>query len=336
MLNTLSFSFNRLSEKKMEISLKKQLNLKKKKKLNNSQLLLNSSKKKINYLSPLSSKNQYSLMSEKETSYNKQLNDNEQSYINNINMILEKPILDFRKKKIHRNGSDSKIKYVKKNLLILEERLDRKNLINKNVNKKHIDKILLPEIKNKSQINSESLIENSNNDIYDDDFAIVLYPKKTTNIKNKLTRYINLKKCDDNINNNIIIDKYKNLMKIPNDRIFIPHSNSTKNIKYKNENFNSYSNDLIFQLKSRRLSDLKFLDRIQEANKKKKNKSLFSEYIKKNNEQLRKMKNKSYHSFMNKINNNSIEMLKINEEINSKLDVNQFDIFKNEEKYIKF
>ena len=39
---------------------------------------------------------------------------------------------------------------------------------------------------------------------------------------------------------------------------------------------------------------------------------------------------------MNKINNNSIEMLKINEEINSKLDVNQFDIFKNEEKYIKF
>ena len=48
------------------------------------------------------------------------------------------------------------------------------------------------------------------------------------------------------------------------------------------------------------------------------------------------MKNKSYHSFMNKINNNSIEMLKINEEINSKLDVNQFDIFKNEEKYIKF
>ena len=35
MLNTLSFSFNRLSEKKMEISLKKQLNIKKKKKLNN-------------------------------------------------------------------------------------------------------------------------------------------------------------------------------------------------------------------------------------------------------------------------------------------------------------
>ena len=62
MLNTLSFNFNRLLEKKMEISLKKQLNLKKKKKLNNSQLLLNSSKKKINYLSPLSSKNQYSLM----------------------------------------------------------------------------------------------------------------------------------------------------------------------------------------------------------------------------------------------------------------------------------
>ena len=66
-----------------------------------------------------------------------------------------------------------------------------------------------------------------------------MYPQKSTKIKTQLTTKIRSFDIKNVLNKNNEIKKlsYKNLMKIPSNRIYIPHSISSSNLNSKKKKF---------------------------------------------------------------------------------------------------
>ena len=276
--------------------------------------------------------------------------ENEISYKSNIkNQILEKPIVKIKKTKIINQNSEKDLKYVKKHLLILEEILNKKQLDNKKKIKKQISQILLPNIKDNKENNLSDNLEQYKENEINENFALVMYPLRSSKSKIQITKkmsILDLQKEEKSDNKDSKLS-YKNLMKIPNNRVYIPNSFSSSNLKPNKNSFNELSNELLFQLKSRRASDLKFLERIKHSIQKKQNNDFnscilsyydksFNDLKKINKEKLKKMRNKSYINLMNMINYNSNEIEKINNEINHKLDINKLEIFQNQGKFTKY
>ena len=301
------------------------------KNINNSDLIKKYFDKKIyfknNCLSKKNKSIQYKKEKDKLENKNTSINENKNIEINNYNYNNHRNLNFIKKKKLIHNSSDLGLKYVKQNLSMLKERIDKRLLQTKIKIKKKVNNILLPEIKNKS----ENIIETNSNISYDENCAIIMYPQKSTKIKTQLTTKIRSFDIKNVLNKNNEIKKlsYKNLMKIPSNRIYIPHSISSSNVKYKKKSFNKYSNELLFQLKSRRFSDIKFLERIKSSIKKKKEfhfesnfEKSFEEIRQINNEKIKKMRNKYYNNLMNLITLNSNEISKINDELKNKLDEN--------------
>ena len=301
--------------------------------INNSHLI--EKKKKIYFKNNCLSKKNKFIQNEKEKGklQNNNSNINEFKNIDTNNDDNHRNLNFIKKSKSIHYPSDLGLKYVKQNLTILKEKIDKRSLQTKiKIKKKKVNQILLPDI-NKINNKNDNIIETNSNISYDENFAIIMYPQKSTKIKTQLTTKIKSFDRKNNIvnkNNEVKNLSYKNVMKIPSNRIYIPHSISSSNVKYKKKSFNKYSNELLFQLKSRRFSDIKFLERIKSVVKKKKELSFESNFEKSfeeirqiNNEKIKKMRNKYYNNLINMISINSNEISKINDEIKNKLDGNK-------------